>query len=385
MNLESLRNSEVVVVGSGFFGLTIAERVANNLNKKVCILESRDHFGGNAHAYFDEISKIEIHKYGSHLFHTNSEKIWEYVNRFTKFNSYSHRVYGISQGEILTLPVNLQTLSQLYPDVTSIDSAIELVKGFKAAVDDPEENLESKARSMVGEAAYERVVKHYTQKQWQTDPKELPAETISRLPIRLNLDNRYFTDKYQGLPIDGYTAWQASMLESENITLCLNSDFFLFNNHIEPSQIVVYTGAIDRYFDFKYGQLGWRTLDFEIENLEINDYQGSAVINYLDEEPKFTRIHEFKHMHPERQHAVGKTVIMKEFSRFANESDEPYYPINRITDREILNLYRRDAKNEQRVLFGGRLGSYQYLDMHMAIGSALTMFENEVIPMLSAG
>ena len=380
---EWLASADFIVIGSGFFGLTVAERIASQLNKKVAIFETRAHFGGNAHSRVDPETGIEIHTYGSHLFHTNSEKIWEYVNRFTKFNSYEHRVFGISKGQILTLPFNLQTLSQLYPGISSIIDAQKLISSFSILDGSSHSNLEGKAISMVGPVAYERLIKHYTQKQWQTSAKELSPDIIGRLPIRLNLDNRYFSDSYQGLPVDGYGAWHEAMLDHPNITLCLNSDFFDFKNLIRSDQLVIYTGPVDRYFSYQYGMLGWRTLEFEIEKLNIDDYQGAAVINYCDEKPKFTRIHEFKHMHPERTYRAKKTIIMKEFSRFANENDEPYYPINTKLDRQILQKYRELMKTCPGVIFGGRLGTYQYLDMHMAIGSALAIFENEIAPRFS--
>lgn len=378
-----LSAADVVVVGSGFFGLTTAERIASQLQKKVAIIEARDHFGGNAHSRFDVDTGIEVHSYGSHLFHTNSEKIWNYVNRFTKFNDYEHRVFGISQGKILTLPVNLQTLSQLYPGITSIEDAKVLISSFSEGLETPNKNLETKAISMVGPVAYERLIKHYTQKQWQLPAQQLPSEIIGRLPIRTNLDNRYFSDKYQGLPLDGYAAWHQSMLQDSNITLCLNTNFFEVKEMISENQLIIFTGPIDKYFDYKFGILRWRTLDFELETLDTEDFQGAAVINYCDEAPPYTRIHEFKHLHPERTHASGKTVVMKEYSRSAEIEDEPYYPINTSSDREILQKYREFAKNLPNVIFGGRLGSYQYLDMHMAIGSALTTFENEIPSKLS--
>jgi UDP-galactopyranose mutase len=377
--VEWTRDADIVVVGAGFFGLTIAERIAAETNKKVTILECRDHIGGNAHSYIDEASQVEVHSYGSHLFHTNNLKVWDYVNKFTKFNDYEHRVYAIAKGEIYSLPLNLQTLSQIYPGVTSVQAATELIGGFAK---EKKENFQDMAVSLVGELAYELFIKNYTQKQWQTDPKKLPPDIISRLPVRTNLDGRYFSDKYQGLPLNGYQQWHEQMIDNEKITVQLNTDFFENNHEIKENQFVVYTGPIDKYFDYKHGMLGWRTLDFKTEVLDLDDFQGNSVVNYCDVEPAYTRIHEFKHLHPEREYVPGKTVIMREFSRFAGENDEPYYPINTENDRNKLLKYREEATQVKNVFFGGRLGSYQYLDMHMAIASALSLFENELKPLI---
>jgi UDP-galactopyranose mutase len=377
--VEWTRDADIVVVGAGFFGLTIAERIAAETNKKVTILECRDHIGGNAHSYIDEASQVEVHSYGSHLFHTNNLKVWDYVNKFTKFNDYEHRVYAIAKGEIYSLPLNLQTISQIYPGVTSVQAATELIGGFAK---EKKENFQDMAVSLVGELAYELFIKNYTQKQWQTDPKKLPPDIISRLPVRTNLDGRYFSDKYQGLPLNGYQQWHEQMIDNEKITVQLNTDFFENNHEIKENQFVVYTGPIDKYFDYKHGMLGWRTLDFKTEVLDLDDFQGNSVVNYCDVEPAYTRIHEFKHLHPEREYVPGKTVIMREFSRFAGENDEPYYPINTENDRNKLLKYREEATQVKNVFFGGRLGSYQYLDMHMAIASALSLFENELKPLI---
>ena len=379
--IEWTREADVIVVGAGFFGLTVAERIAAESDKKIAILECRDHIGGNAHSYIEKTSQVEVHSYGSHLFHTNNLKVWEYVNQFTQFNDYQHRVFAIAKGEIYSLPVNLQTLSQIYPGITTVDEATRLIQRFSR---EKRENFEDTAISLVGEVAYELFIKNYTQKQWQTDPKELPAEIISRLPIRTNLDGRYFSDKYQGLPLNGYQKWHENMILDKKISVQLNTDFFDVKHEINENQIVVYTGPIDKYFSYKHGILGWRTLDFETEILDLDDFQGNSVVNYCDAEPAYTRVHEFKHLHPEREHVSGKTVVMKEFSRFAGTADEPYYPINTETDRKKLAKYRDEASQVENVFFGGRLGSYQYLDMHMAIASALSLYENELLPSIQA-
>jgi UDP-galactopyranose mutase len=250
---------------------------------------------------------------------------------------------------------------------------------------DSVQNLEEKAISLIGRPLYEAFIRDYTAKQWQTDPKDLPAEVISRLPVRYTYDNRYFNDTYEGLPTDGYTAWIERMADHPNIEVRLSTDFFDESQPVNRSAVVgnvpvVYTGPVDRYFDYAEGELSWRTLDFEQEVLEIGDFQGTPVMNYADLDVPYTRIHEFRHFHPEREYPTDRTVIMREFSRFASRGDEPYYPVNTAEDRARLLSYRELAKAEPDVLFGGRLGTYQYLDMHMAIGSALSTYENKLKP-----
>jgi UDP-galactopyranose mutase len=235
-----------------------------------------------------------------------------------------------------------------------------------------------KAISLIGKPLYEAFIKGYTQKQWQTDPSLLPADIINRLPVRYNLESNYFDDKYQGLPTHGYSKWFEVMADNPRIEIQTRCDFFEQKSQLVGQVPVVYTGPLDRYFDYEHGELGWRTLDFETENLPIDDYQGTSVMNYADLDVPFTRIHEFKHFHPDREYAKDQTIIMREFSRFADRNDDPYYPINTPQDREKLNLYREMANAESGVWFGGRLGTYKYLDMHMAIASALTLFENEI-------
>lgn len=376
--------ADLVIVGSGFYGLTIARQAVENLNLKVLIIERRDHIGGNAYSYLDVETGIEVHKYGSHLFHTSNERIWAYVNRFTKFNSYIHRVYSVHNEQIYSMPINLSTISQFYGRTLTPDQARELVaKASRDGSIGGIDNLENKAISLIGRPLYEAFIKGYTQKQWEADPKDLSSEIINRLPVRYNFDNRYFSDKYEGLPLDGYKTWIERMADHPNIEIKLNTDFLVNKSEYVGNVPIVYTGAIDSYFDYKYGELNWRTLDFENEKLETNDFQGTSVVNYADMSIPFTRIHEYKHLHPERKYKLVGTIISKEYSRIAAKSDEPYYPVNLEKDREILGFYKDLSKREKNVWFGGRLGSYKYLDMHMAIGAALTLYENELAPFFS--
>jgi len=377
---------DLVVVGSGFFGLTIAERCANELGLKVLVLERRPHLGGNAYSEVDPETGIEVHVYGAHLFHTSNEKVWEYVNRFTTFTGYQHRVFGKYQGQVYSLPMNLALINSFFGRSFTPDEARALIAEQSSEIDtSAAQNLEEKAISLVGRPLYEAFIKGYTAKQWQTDPKELSPDIITRLPVRYNFDNRYFNDKYEGLPTDGYTAWLKRMADHPNIEVRLETDFFDVADRYKGQVPIVYTGPVDEYFGNAEGRLSWRTVDLEAEVVEVDDFQGCSVMNYNDQDVPFTRIHEFKHFHPERTYLPGKTLIVHEYSRFAEEGDEPYYPINTAEDRAKLLRYRELAKAEPMVLFGGRLGTYKYLDMHMAIGSALSMFENKLKPHFADG
>jgi UDP-galactopyranose mutase len=377
---------DLVVVGSGFFGLTIAERCAAELGLKVLVLERRHHLGGNAYSEKDPATGIEVHVYGAHLFHTSNKKVWDYVNRFTEFTDYQHRVYTCHRGQVYPMPINLGTINQFFDAAYSPDEARALIREQAAELGDKEpENFVEKGISLIGRPLYEAFIAHYTAKQWQTDPEKLSADIISRLPVRYTYDNRYFSDTYEGLPKDGYTAWLERMAAHENIEIRLETDFFTVADEFKGRVPIVYTGPVDEYFGRSEGELSWRTLDFEREVVDTGDFQGTPVMNYPDEDVPFTRIHEFRHFHPERAYPEDKTVIMREYSRFAEKGDEPYYPVNTSEDREKLLKYRELAKQEPMVLFGGRLGTYKYLDMHMAIGSALTMYENALKPHFQDG
>lgn len=382
---SKLCRMDLLVVGSGFFGLTIAERAARELGKKVTVIDRRHHIGGNAYSEADPDTGIEVHKYGAHLFHTSTQNVWDYVTQFTEFTNYQHRVYSTFQGEVYPLPINLGTINQFFRKALSPEEAKALIAEQASEFDTKEaKNLEEKGISLIGRPLFEAFIRDYTAKQWQTPITELPGEVISRLPVRYNYNNRYFSDTYEGLPVDGYTAWLERMADHPNIEVKLETDFFdesqPLNKKDTVGQVpVVYTGPVDRYFDYSEGELSWRTLDFETEVKNVGDYQGTSVMNYADADVPYTRIHEFRHFHPERDwYPNDKTVIMREFSRFANRDDEPYYPVNTAEDREMLKRYRELSDKEERVLFGGRLGTYQYLDMHMAIGSALSMFRNKL-------
>ncbi len=381
---------DLIVVGSGFFGLTIAERAAAELDKRVLVLERRSHIGGNAYTEREPETGIEVHRYGAHLFHTSNERVWRYCNRFTAFTGYQHRVFARVADQVYAFPLNLALINQFFGRAHTPAEARALIAQQASEIDTEDAaNLEEKAISLIGRPLYEAFVKGYTAKQWQTDPTKLDASIITRLPVRYTFDNRYFNDTYEGLPVDGYTAWLERMADHPNIEVRLDTDWFDVRDEIPAGTPTVYTGPLDAYFGHSEGALSWRTLDFEQEVLtDVGDFQGTTVVNYNDEQVPYTRILEFRHFHPERDYPTDKTVIVREYSRFAGPGDEPYYPVNTPEDRAKLARYRELARREtveRNVLFGGRLGTYKYLDMHMAIGSALTAFENRIAPHLRDG
>jgi UDP-galactopyranose mutase len=383
---------DLVIVGAGLFGLTIAERCAEELGLRVLILERRHHLGGNAYSERDPETNVEVHKYGAHLFHTSNERVWEYANRFTSFTDYRHKVFGKYQGQVYSLPLNLALINQFFGKSHTPDEARALIAEQSAEFDTASAtNLEEKAISLIGRPLYEAFIKGYTGKQWQTDPTELSADIITRLPVRYTFQNGWFSDTYEGLPVDGYTAWLTRMADHPNIEVRLETDFLDPTTGVaeryKGKVPIIYTGPVDEYFGNSEGRLSWRTVDLEESVVDTDDFQGTGVVNYNDQDVPYTRIIEFKHFHPEREetHLPGKSVIVHEYSRFAEEGDEPYYPVNTADDRAKLLKYRELAKAEPMVLFGGRLGTYKYLDMHMAIGSALSMYENKLKPHFADG
>lgn len=373
---------DLIVVGAGFFGATVAERAAA-LGLKVCVLDRRSHIGGNAYSETDPATGIEVHRYGTHIFHTSSEPVWTYLNRFTRFTDYRHRVMTVAGGLPYPMPINLATLSAAYGRMLRPDEARALVatEAAEAGIDPNRcTNLEGKAIALVGRRLYELLIRGYTRKQWQTDPLLLPAEIIGRLPMRFDFNDRYFADRYEGMPVDGYTAIFRRMLDHPLIATVLDIDYHEIAGRIRPGQFVVHTGPIDRFFNYRCGRLGWRTVDLEREVHDTSDFQGTAVVNYADANVPWTRIHEFRHLHPERRYSTRRTVIHREYSRAAGPGDEPYYPINTDADRKTYAQYQALAATLPDLAFGGRLGTYRYLDMHQAIGAALKLVEHRVVP-----
>lgn len=374
---DALRSADLLIVGAGFYGMTIAERAAAH-GHSVRVIDRRSHIGGNAYSYTDPRTQIEVHKYGPHLFHTNSKEVFDYLSRFTEWVPYELRVWSTSGGRTYPLPINLATISHFVGKVMTPTEARNWVGAHAGAYDAPR-NLEEKAISLIGRPLYEAFIRGYTLKQWQTDPTELPADVISRLPVRFTFDNKYFNDRYQFLPKDGYTAIFERMGSAPGIEINLGIDWFDIRGSVTDLP-VVFTGPIDRFFNYSEGMLGWRTLDFQPE-YHPSDYQGCLVMNYPDPDVRWTRISEFRHLHPERNYAP-ETIIAKEYSRFAGIDDEPYYPINTASDKRTYDAYRTLGDTTPNVIFGGRLGTYKYLDMHQAIGAALKTFDSQVLPLL---
>lgn len=383
-------DADLVIVGAGLFGLTVTQQAVEKHGAKVEIIDVRDHIGGNAYSYMDKETGAEIHKYGAHLFHTSNPHVWEYVNRFTEFTNYVHRVYTTHNGEVFPLPINLGTINQFFHAHYTPAEAKALIaeQAGELAGTDPA-NLNDKGISLIGRPLYEAFIKNYTAKQWQTDPSELPAGIIKRLPVRFNYDNRYFHDTWEGLPKDGYTAWMERMIDDPRIHVTLNTDFFDESQPLNKKALVgkvpvVYTGPVDRYFDYELGDLKWRTVDFKEVRYDEGDHFGCPVMNFADSDVPYTRAIEFKNFNPERKDSQNpdKTVVWEEYSRFATREDEPYYPVNTAEDKALYEQYAAKAAQEPKVVFGGRLGTYKYYDMHNVIDTALTAYEEQVAPLL---
>jgi UDP-galactopyranose mutase len=369
--MDLLKTADLIVVGAGFYGATIAEQAAA-AGRRVVVIDRRGHIAGNAYTEADPATGIEMHRYGPHFFHTSNEAVWTYVNRFSAFSPFELRVWSTHRGEAFPLPINLGTICQFFGRRMSPDEARALIAEQSAELGGREpQNLEEKAIASIGRPLYEAFIRGYTMKQWQTDPRELPAAVISRLPVRYTFDGRYFSDRFQGQPVDGYTPLVENMLRHPLIEVVLNADWRDLHGAAPSSTPLVYTGAIDRYFDYADGTLGWRTTRFEPEVVPTGDYQGTVMMNYADADVPFTRIAEYRHLHPERDYPADRSVIVREYPRFAERDDEPFYPIDRAEDRKRYALYEARAAAERNVHFGGRLGTYTYLDMHQAIALAL--------------
>ncbi|WP_136808521.1 UDP-galactopyranose mutase [Desulfosediminicola flagellatus] len=371
-----------LVVGAGFFGSTIAERLATTCNVKVSVVERRNHIGGNCYSEYDSDTGIEYHAYGTHIFHTSNTKVWEYISQFTDFNSYFHQVLTTYKDKVYQMPINLETINSFYnlnlkPFEVDDYLSSEIAKDN---ITNPT-NFEEKAISLIGRPLYEAFIKGYTIKQWQKHPQDLPASILKRLPFRKNYNESYFHDKWQGVPEQGYTAIFEKMLENPKIHLLLNTDFFDIRDKIAEESIIIYSGPIDRFFDYKFGKLEWRTLKFEKEAINVEDYQGTSVMNYAEANIPFTRIHEPRHLHPERDYTKDKTLIIREYSEM-DDGTEPYYPINDSKNQALLMKYHHETKKYPNVFFSGRLGEYKYLDMHQTIANALELFETKLRPLI---
>ena len=355
---------DYLIVGSGLFGSVFAHEM-NKKGKKCLVIDKNSHIGGNV--YTENIEGINVHKYGAHIFHTDNKEIWEYVNQFAEFNRYTNSPVANYKGEIYNMPFNMNTFNKLWGVFTPKEAKVKIEEELKSTNIDEPKNLEEQGIKLVGKTIYEKLVKGYTEKQWGKRATELPAFIIKRLPVRFIYDNNYFNDRYQGIPIGGYTKIIEKMLEG--IEVRLNCDFFENRNKLEDmADKIVFTGEIDKYYNYSLGELEYRSLRFETEVLDEENYQGNAVVNYTDYETPYTRIIEHKHFEFGTQ---PKTVITREYPDKWTKEKIPYYPINDEKNNKLYEEYKKLAEKENKVIFGGRLGQYKYYDMDDVIMSAL--------------
>jgi UDP-galactopyranose mutase len=362
---------DYLVVGAGVFGAAFAQQ-AKEAGKSVLVIDKRSHIGGNV--YTEQIEDINVHKYGAHIFHTNHKQVWEYVNRFAEFNRYTNSPVANYHGELYSLPFNMYTFNRMWGVTTPQEAAAKIqAQRVQSGITDPK-NLEEQAISLVGTDIYEKLVKGYTEKQWGRPCDQLPAFIIKRLPVRLTFDNNYFNARYQGIPMGGYTKLVANMLEG--IEVQLNTDYLADKPHWDATaDKVVYTGSIDAYFDFCLGNLEYRSVRFETEVLDTDNFQGNAVVNYTDRETPYTRIIEHKFFEFGTQ---PKTVISREYSSEWHPGDEPYYPVNDEKNSLLYAQYKALADKEENIIFGGRLGEYKYYDMDAVLLRALETARTEL-------
>jgi UDP-galactopyranose mutase len=370
------------IIGAGFSGAILANELAKD-GHDIHVFESRSHVGGNCYSERDASTGIMVHKYGPHIFHTDNEKVWNYLNQFVEFLPYVNRVKTTYSGQVYSLPINLHTINQFFKMTLSPDEAINFINSIADKKIKNPENFEEQALSFIGKDLYEAFFKGYTIKQWGMDPSKLPATILKRLPVRFDYNDNYFSHKYQGMPKEGYTPIFDRLLSHPNIQLHLNKSFS--KNNIEDFEHIFYSGPIDGWFNYKYGMLEYRTLDF-VEERHKGNYQGCAVMNYADQEVSYTRITEHKYFSPWESHQ--DTLIFKEFSRRSTEKDIPYYPVRLVKEKEMLKKYIEHAKHEKNISFIGRLGTYRYLDMDVTVSEALEasqktltiLQENKTIP-----
>ena len=349
------------MAGAGLSNAVIARKLAEDRHN-ITIFEERNHIGGNCHSERDEETGVMIHKYGPHIFHTDNEEVWKYVNRFAEFKPYINRVKTTSRGQVFSLPINLHTINQYFKKTFSPDEAKKFIESIvDLSIEEPQ-SFEEQALRFIGKDLYEAFFRGYTIKQWGIDPKDLPAGILKRLPIRFNYDDNYFSHKFQGMPTDGYTKMIENILDHKNITIELNRRYTSDLN--KQYDHIFYSGIIDGYYEYEFGRLPYRTLDF-VKGVYEGDFQGCVVMNYGDESVPYTRISEHKHFTPWEEHR--KSVYFEEYSRVCGENDEPYYPINLIGGSDILKKYKEKAEKEEKVTFVGRLGTYKYMDMDIVI------------------
>ena len=368
---------DYIIVGAGLFGSVFA-RQATDAGKKVLVIDKRPNIAGNV--YTEDIEKIHVHKYGAHIFHTNNKEVWEYVTKFAEFNRFTNSPVANYKGELYSLPFNMYTFNKMWNVITPQEAAAKIEEQRKEAGITEPQNLEEQAISLVGKDIYEKLIKGYTEKQWGRDCKDLPSFIIKRLPVRLTFDNNYFNALYQGIPVGGYTKMVANMLDG--IEVRLNTDYLENKDELDKlAEKVVYTGAIDAYFDYKLGALEYRSVRFDTEVLDTPNFQGNAAVNYTDRETPWTRIIEHKWFEfgkDDEGNDIPKTVISREYSSEWKVGDEPYYPVNDEKNGKLYQEYKKLAEDEKNVIFGGRLGEYKYYDMDAVIASALDLCEKEL-------
>lgn len=366
-----MKKYDYLIIGSGLFGSIFAYE-ANKRGKTCLVIDKRNHIGGNI--YTKEIENINVHEYGAHIFHTSNKEVWDYINNFTEFNRYTNSPVAIYRDELYNMPFNMNTFNKLWGVKTPSEAKAKIEEQVKESNISEPKNLEEQAISLVGKDIYEKLVKGYTEKQWGTRATELPSFIIKRLPVRFTYDNNYFNDKYQGIPIGGYTKIVEKMLEG--IEVRLERDFFENREELDlVADKIVFTGMIDEFYNYKFGTLEYRSLRFEHEILNEENYQGNAVVNYTEYEVPYTRIIEHKHFEYGNQ---PKTVITREYPAKWEKSDEPYYPINNEKNNTMYNKYKELADNETKVIFGGRLAEYKYYDMHNVVEQALKCVKEEL-------
>ena len=362
---------DYLIVGAGLFGATFAN-LAKKDNKKVLVIDKRNHIGGNI--YTERVEGINVHKYGAHIFHTDYKDVWEYINQFAEFNRYTNSPIARYQKEVYNLPFNMNTFSKIWSDVFTPKDALEHIEEEKKEIKGVPKNLEEQAISLVGRTIYEKLIKGYTEKQWNRQCKDLPAFIIKRLPVRFTYDNNYFSDKYQGIPIGGYTKMVEKMLDG--IEVKLNTNFFdQKDKYMEMAKKIIYTGPIDEYFDYSLGKLEWRSLKFDTKMLDMVNYQGNAVVNYTGHDVEYTRVIEHKHF--EFDVLSPKTIITFEYPCDYADGMEKYYTVNDDKNDNLADKYRDLAKTEKNVIFGGRLAEYKYYDMDDTIKSAIDAYNSE--------
>jgi len=364
-----MKNADIIIVGAGISGAVLAERYAS-LGKKVLVIEKRNHIAGNCYDYIDE-NGILVSKYGAHLFHTNEEEVWEYVNRFSNWYEWEHKVIAKVDGQMVPIPVNITTVNKLFGlDISSEDEMKEWLNNNRVVTEAPANGREA-ALNKVGPVLYEKMFRHYTKKQWDKYPEELDASVLDRIPVRTNLDERYFSDTYQALPEGGYTRLFERILDHPNIEVVLNMDFFDIRDQMENYEKLFYTGPVDRFFDFMHSmedKLEYRSINFVSETVDAEYFQENSVVNYPGEEVAYTRIIEYKHFGNQESE---KTTIVKEFT---TDEGEPYYPVPNEKNRAIYEKYRQEAEKLTDIYFVGRLANYKYFNMDQAFKNALDLF-----------